>query len=83
MEIYKWSFNSLGIGIEPAIKYLMGVNTKFDQFENWIEENGRISAPIIKQFNSIIDKENSDKLQITEKIFNKTDLEQWEKEASI
>ncbi|MCZ4318774.1 phytanoyl-CoA dioxygenase family protein [Aequorivita viscosa] len=76
-------FNALGIGIEPTIKYLMNSNDSFDEFENWIVENGRISRPIIEQFNAIVSGKFSCELRAEEKVFSQSELEQWEKDGYI
>jgi len=77
------AFNALGIGTEPTINYLMQDNSRFEQFESWIEENGRISQSIIDQFNAVVSGKNEDKLLSKEKIFNKTELEQWDKDGYL
>jgi len=76
-------FNVLGIGVEPAIKYLMGYNQSFEQFENWIEENGNISKLNIDQFNAIINGEIDTEIQAEEKVFNQSELDQWDKDGYI
>jgi len=75
--------NVLGIGTEPTIKYLMGFNHSFEEFENWIEDNGRVSRPVIDQFNAVANGDIDHKLQPEEKVFNQTELEQWHKDGYI
>ncbi|MCW5517888.1 phytanoyl-CoA dioxygenase family protein [Muriicola sp. Z0-33] len=76
-------FNALGIGTEPAIKYLMLSNPSFEQFEKWIEENGRISQPIIKQFNAVVSGKNIGPVQCDEKVFSESELAQWHEDGYI
>lgn len=76
-------FNALGIGTEPTITYLMQSNDSFDKFENWIEENGRISLPIIEQFNTAVRNENINQLKSEEEIFSQSDLAQWHEDGYI
>ena len=77
------AFNTLGIGIEPTIQFLMNSNSSFDEFENWIEEHGRISPQFIEQFNAIVEDKSDLKLSSTETVFSQTDLEQWENDGYI
>ena len=74
-------FNALDIGIEPTIKYLLNYNNSFEQFENWIEENGKVSQPVIDQFNAIVNNECDIKTLPEEKVFSQTELEQWEQDG--
>lgn len=57
-------FNVLGIGIEPTIQYLTQVAPSFEEFENWIRKNGRVSVEIIDHFNSIINKKRQKVLML-------------------
>ncbi len=72
-------FNVLGIGIEPTIQYLFSEFPDFDTFENWILKNGRISKPIINQFNSIVSMNRDAREEVDEEsvILSKEDLEHW------
>ncbi|SEC18868.1 Phytanoyl-CoA dioxygenase (PhyH) [Tenacibaculum sp. MAR_2009_124] len=75
-------FNTLGIGMEPSIKYLMNSQQSFDQFESWIEENGRISNKAISHFNSVIRNEKNEETHIT-KIFNDEEIDHWNEEGYV
>ncbi len=76
-------FNALGLGTEPTIQYLMLSTPSFDQFEKWIEENGRLSQPIIEQFNAVVSGKNLDLTQSDEKVFSESELAQWQKKGYI
>lgn len=76
-------FNALGIGTEPSIKYLMGFNPSFDQFEDWIITNGSISQPMISQFNALVSGKNDDDLRLDDTVFSDSELEQWENDGYI
>ena len=53
--------NTLGIGLEPTIKYLYTETPTFEQFENWIIENGLIHYPMINRFNSVVTNSRDEK----------------------
>tara|TARA_R110000744_G_scaffold119126_2_gene222294 strand:+ start:3235 stop:4242 length:1008 start_codon:yes stop_codon:yes gene_type:complete len=76
-------FNALGLGTEPTIKYLMQSNNSFDQFESWILKNGRISKPIIEQFNAVVSSEKENHFIPEETVFNQSELEQWHQNGYI
>ncbi len=76
-------FNTLGIGLEPTLKFLMSSSASFDDFEVWIKNNGTVSEKMISHFNSIILKDSSENFTSEEKIFNKSDIEQWNKKGFI
>ena len=40
-------FNTLGIGLEPTIRYLLNTSQSFEDFEEWIIENGRVSPKMV------------------------------------
>lgn len=77
------AFNALSIGLEPTIKYLMNSNTSFEEFENWILENGNTSQPSIDQFNAIVSGKNDEEFSTEEKVFSQAELGQWEKDGYI
>jgi hypothetical protein len=76
-------FNTLGIGTEPTLKYLMNSSLSFDDFENWIENNGRISKTAIHHFNSITSNEVEDFYVPEVQIFGEEDMEHWNKEGYV
>lgn len=77
-------FNALGIGLEPGLQYLLGMAPSFEEFENWIKENGRISPRIIQRFNAIIDGESDLLLKEREAgVLNQADLAHWEKKGYL
>ncbi len=75
-------FNTLGIGIEPTIQYIMN-SSSFDDFESWILKNGRVSQSSIDYFNAIVFKENDENPLPSEKVFSAKDLEKWENEGYV
>ena len=59
-------FNTIGVGLEPGIQHLLGNELSFEEFENWIIQNGDISDEMIAHFNQVVsgkidwmDEENS------------------------
>ncbi|MFX0556478.1 phytanoyl-CoA dioxygenase family protein [Maribacter sp. CXY002] len=76
-------FNTLGIGIEPTVKYLMNFSKNFDDFEAWIEQNGKFSQNAINYFNLIINRELNEDDKTVEKVFSEQDLEHWNKEGYV
>ena len=76
-------FNTLGIGLEPTIKYLMNEMPSFTDFEDWIEKNGSISKEAIQQFNTVITREEGLGIELPEKVFSPSDLQHWEEEGYI
>lgn len=76
-------FNTLGIGTEPTLEYLLNFSTSFDDFESWIEQNGELSRNIIEYFNSIIDDEGKVIETTDEVVFNEDDLEQWDRDGYV
>jgi len=76
-------FNTLGVGIEPTVAYLMESNTSFEDFENWLIQNGEISDPIIKHFNAIIDQGENTKPASVQQIFSPAELEHWDEHGYI
>ncbi|CAM1358611.1 phytanoyl-CoA dioxygenase family protein [Tenacibaculum xiamenense] len=84
----KWNyinavFNTLRIGSEPTIKYLMTSSKSFDDFESWIEQNGTISKRAINHFNSIIENEKVYKNSIKEEVLTHKEIEHWNKEGFV
>lgn len=69
--------NALGIGLEPTIQYLLQYSPSFTEFENWIKENGTVSADMIAHFNALFSNEKNDKFVIEEEILSASDLEFW------
>lgn len=76
-------FNTLGIGIEPTINYLMNSCTSFEEFEDWIEKNGRVSKGMVKYFNSLIINEKDRGFTEGESVFGEDDLEKWEQDGFV
>jgi hypothetical protein len=76
-------FNTLGIGIEPTTQYLMSLSPSFEDFESWIQKNGRVSRSLIDNFNSMVLNENELNPMPTEKVFSESDLEKWGKEGYV
>ena len=50
--------NVLGVGLEPTMKYLYGQTPSFEEFENWINENGVLSEIMIQTFNALMGENN-------------------------
>ena len=76
-------FNTLGIGLEPTIEYVVGYSPSFSEFEDWIEQNGRYSQDMIDHFNSVILKEGDEDFTLEEEIFSKEDLKKWDEEGYV
>jgi hypothetical protein len=87
-QIVEWKyingvFNTLGIGIEPTIKYLLSSSSSFDDFEIWIEHNGKISKDTIHYFNSIVLNEQKEAFVDDAFVFDEVDLAKWDKEGYV
>lgn len=81
-------FNTLGLGLEPTLKFLFQEKPSFEEFENWIFQNGIVSNEIIQHFNSIILNEaqsiSSRSLEkISETVLDEQDLKNWEENGYI
>lgn len=76
-------FNVLGIGLEPTIQYLMSSCTSFQEFEEWIEKNGRVSKEIIKDFNSQVLKGQTEEFTIQDPVFGDGDLDKWQRDGYV
>lgn len=79
------AFNTLGIGLEPTLQYVMSENSSFEEFEDWIIQNGQVSSELIQHFNSIVDpKQNIDRsLAATENVLSKKDLKKLDTEGYV
>lgn len=87
-DVVEWKyingvFNALSLGIEPTIQYLTQASPSFQEFENWIRENGKISGEIINHFNSLVNKEKTKGSKIEEKPLSNTDLEKWDRDGYV
>lgn len=73
------TFNLLGIGTEPTMQFLLNETPDFEEFEEWIIENGCISPALIKQFNNVVSRKETgtDKLDTEVNILSEEDLECW------
>lgn len=76
-------FNTLGIGIEPTINFLMNHSTSFNDFEEWIEKNGKVSQDMINYFNAIIEQEEEEAFIPEEEVFSEADLKHWNEEGYV
>jgi len=76
-------FNTLGLGIEPTLKLLMQTDISFEQFENWIEENGTLSTSLIDHFNTVVTHKSDYLFEPEENIFSDAELEQWRNDGYI
>ena len=76
-------FNTLGVGIEPTIKYLLESNEFFEDFEKWLLQNGNISKLLIEQFNHLIDSEEDTGIELEEKVLDESDLEHWDENGYV
>lgn len=82
------TFNALGIGLEPTIKFLLSVQPDFEEFENWILRTGVVDKDVIVNFNTIIKSENNTKYEIAsvdsnESVLDEQDLLNWEKNGYV
>lgn len=79
-------FNTLGIGLEPTLQFIMHERPTFLEFENWILKNGVVSKEVISHFNKVINQDSSSKVaeQSTETaVLSEEDLKQWDKEGYV
>ena len=76
-------FNTLGVGLEPTIKYLMESNGSFEDFEKWLHQNGEISNVMINHFNALIDNEDQIRIDEEDKVLDQSDLNKWDKDGYI
>ncbi len=71
-------FNALGIGLEPTMRYFYMENPSFDEFEDWILEQGTVSKEMILQFNKTVENlSNNSKLTYVP-VLSEEDLKHWE-----
>jgi len=77
-------FNTLGIGTEPTIKYLLHESPDFETFENWILKNGRVSPQHLKNYNSVI-LSGEENMSTSEKnnVLSEEDLRHWEEKGYV
>lgn len=75
-------FNTLGLGLEPTVRHLTMYSQSFDEFETWVEQNGRISKPAVDYFNKAVHKDGKT-FQSGNPIFNEKDLNQWQEEGYV
>jgi hypothetical protein len=76
-------FNTLGLGIEPTIRYLTQESPSFDHFQVWIKENGKVVPEVISHYNSIVGYKASKCFKIEEKVLSEADLESWKQNGYI
>ena len=78
-------FDALGIGIEPTYQFLFQESPSFESFEDWIIENGNISAEMIELFNSAISSPDSgfENMKIEDLVLDSDSLRQWNEEGYI
>lgn len=76
-------FNLMGIGTEPTIKFLLNESPSFEEFENWIIENGSVSPSLIEHFNTVVSKDSSENKTLDEipKVLSEDDLRNWEEKG--
>lgn len=88
IETIEWKyingvFNSLGLGTEPTIQFLMGENPSFEAFEDWILTKRQISKRNVQQFNQSVLNENKSEDSIDYSIFTEEELSHWKKQGYI
>ncbi len=76
-------FNVLGIGIEPTIMYLMQEQPSFQEFENWIHQNGQVSQTRISMFNEIVEMDPADECRPKALILSDVQLEKWKQDGYV
>lgn len=76
-------FNTLGIGLEPTIKYIFSNNPSFAEFEDWILKNGKISPPIIKYFNTLVSGSIDQLEHGTTDVLSDKDLKHFDEEGYV
>jgi hypothetical protein len=88
LEAIEWKyinglFNTLRLGTEPSIQYLLQENNSFEEFENWIEANGLVEQVRIDHFNLIIEQGSHSDFQLVEKIFSDSEMIRWAQDGYI
>ncbi len=78
-------FDSVGIGLEPTYQYLFQESPSFNEFEDWILENGDISAEMVELFNSAISSSNqkSGNIKVEGQVLDDESLRHWEEEGYV
>ncbi|MEO0874811.1 MAG: hypothetical protein AAFY48_09420, partial [Bacteroidota bacterium] len=71
-------FNTLGIGLEPTIRYLKAQSPAFAAFEDWILQEGQVSQAMIDHFNSIIEQQVQGEYLPSEQVLTQAHLDQWQ-----
>lgn len=75
-------FDALGVGLEPTYQYLFNESPSFEQFEDWILENGNVSKEMIQLCNSAI-LSQSNEVNINDNILDEEALSHWESEGYV
>ncbi len=74
-------FNTLGLGLEPTLRYFQAASPTFEAFEKWILQQGQVSQEMIDHFNAIIDQQGTAAYEPKEQEFTPADIEHWEREG--
>ncbi|MEL7249111.1 MAG: phytanoyl-CoA dioxygenase family protein [Bacteroidota bacterium] len=76
-------FNTLGIGLEPTIRYLKAQSPSFAVFENWILQEGQVSQAMIDHFNSIVEQGGVVEYLPSEQVLTQAHLDQWDTDGYL
>lgn len=78
-------FNCLGIGIEPTFEYLFQESPTFEEFEDWIIENGKISEEMIEMFNSALldGSVHRSEIESEDFVLNEAMLNHWDEHGYV
>lgn len=81
-EAFIWAtFDALGLGLEPTLKYLMTQATTFEAFENYIEANGSPSKQHLQLFNTLITR--PDKSALKDSFLTQAQQKQWNRDGFV
>ena len=73
-------FDALGVGIEPAFRFLYSESTSFEKLEDWIMSHGEPSVMLIQLFNEALYKNQHARVQryMGPKVLSDEMIQSWE-----
>lgn len=81
-QTYLWALtDALGIGLEPTIHHLLVESPSFEEFQNWIAQNGNPSRQHIELFNKLI--ENPESAAAQANWLSQAQKNQWEQDGYV
>ena len=75
--------NTLGLGLEPLMRYFKASMPSFEEFETWILKEGQVSQAMVEHFNAIVEQKGQVRFELQEEVLSTTDLEQWDREGYV